>query len=396
MTGRYLRMVFVTLTLLALAGQTQAARRSSLSGNLLIPDQDDIFFFPQLVTKYNRTVNFDFGTNEGLGQAGLIFGNESVTLGLYTHNSTFLGAIPDAYFTRGDIDNIVRDAAIPLGAGPDALNWIDIIAGFGWGDTPMGVRFSLGRNNIDPPSPTDEQSSTAVNVIVGASLEQWDTDVSGEFSYGDAREVVGMTTTETSPVQFGVGFRRHAADSADEFSLGWLGMFSYTDADVDVTGLGTQDGRAINLQVGVGPTYRPNDRTTIAAYGTFEYQQARTSQPLMGGTETDTASQISIPGWNIAGEFDLTSWLQFRAGARSRFMFNELHHEESVPMVPPVDERTKTNALDFAWTTGIGVNVGGFQFDGFIDPEVMTSGTDLLGESASGDLFGMVSGTYRF
>ena len=76
MTGRYVRILFTVLTLLAVASPSFAARRSSLSGNLLIQDQDDIFFFPHLVNAHKRMVTFDFGSNSGIGSGGMVFGNE--------------------------------------------------------------------------------------------------------------------------------------------------------------------------------------------------------------------------------------------------------------------------------------------------------------------------------
>jgi hypothetical protein len=402
MTGRYVRVLFVTLTVLALAGSSEAARRSSLSGNLLIPDQDDIFFFPQLVTKHARMATFDFGTSDTEGSAGLVFGNESVTLGAFTHRSDFLGALPDAFLQRGDVDNISQEGAIDVfGIGPDALNWIDVLAGFNVGEMPLGVRFSIGRNNNDPPDPMTgaiEADVTAVNAIVGMTFDQFDSDVAIEGAYASARELAAMVETETSPFHFGVGFRRRSGEESDEIGLGWLGLFSWSSGDIDVT-TGTMtasagDLRQIDVVFGAGPTYHPNDRTNVAMYGTFEYQQQRQETPITGGANTLTNTRITIPGWNIAGEFEVASWMQFRAGVRSSFLFLEDRNETSG--MTPSDLRTKTNDLDFRWTTGVGMNFGGFQIDGFLDPQVITSGTDLLGETTSGDLFALVSGTYRF
>src|SRR5215510_8822362 len=114
MTGRYTRVFLTVLLVLVVASPAFAARRSSLSGNLLIQDADDMFFFPQLVAMHKRMVTFDFGTNSGLGSGGMVFGSEQISLGLFAHRSEFLGALDDAYFTRGDIDNINRDGAISL------------------------------------------------------------------------------------------------------------------------------------------------------------------------------------------------------------------------------------------------------------------------------------------
>jgi hypothetical protein len=75
------RVFFTVLLLLAMASPSFAARRSSLSGNLLIQDVDDMFFFPQLVSMHKRMVTFDFGTNDGLGSGGMVFGTETFTFG---------------------------------------------------------------------------------------------------------------------------------------------------------------------------------------------------------------------------------------------------------------------------------------------------------------------------
>jgi hypothetical protein len=387
MTGRYSRLMCVTLTLLALAGPSEAARRSSLSGNLLIPDQDDVFFFPQLIVKQARMVTFDFGTESDQGSGGFVFGNESITLGAYTHRSDFLGALPNAFLTRGDIDNISDEASLPIGVGPDALNWIDVIAGFGIGETPMGVRFSLGRNNDDPADPTVESDVTAINVIVGMTLERWDSDLSVEGAWASGRELAAMVETETSPYSFGVGFRRHAGDGGDDLEMGWIGMFNWVAGTVDVGSTEVADNQALNLVLGAGPMYHPNDRTTVAMYGTFEWDRQRQE----AGTATDTFSRITIPGWNIAGEFDLASWLQFRAGMRSSYVFVTQENEDV-----GVSDTAKSNQLDFGWTTGLGFTVGGLQIDAFLNPDVITTGTDLLGEGGDGTVFGMVSTTLRF
>src|SRR6266436_3017114 len=101
MTGRYVRVLFTVLTLLVLASPGHAARRSSLDGNLLIQDADDVFFFPHLVTMHKRMVTYDYGTNASTGSGGMVFGINNVTIGAFTHRSDFMGALTDAFFTRG-------------------------------------------------------------------------------------------------------------------------------------------------------------------------------------------------------------------------------------------------------------------------------------------------------
>jgi hypothetical protein len=399
MTGRYVRLFMLVLLLLAVASPSFAARRSSLSGNLLIQDQDDIFFFPHLVSMHNRMVTFDFGpssTTNWLGSGGMAFGDERFTIGLFAHRSDFLGALQSAYNTRGDIDNVGFDGEIdvPPGVGPNALNWIDVLAGFeAWGN-PWGVRFSVGRNNDDPNAADIASDVSAFNVIVGTRLQQWGaTDVSVEFSWASESDQVAAGTTDASPVHFAVGIRHTAADESDALFFGWLGEIAYTSGSADFTpvpaGPGTSgDFSNLNLVLGAGPVYKPNDRTNVAMYGTFEYNQDETDD----ATVKDTHTESVIPGWNVAAEVEIASWLQFRSGLRSKFVFFTEEHDFADVNTP--DTQDKNNRLDFDWSTGIGVRWGNFTFDGYFDPAVITTGTDLLGNASQ--LFGLVTTTLHF
>lgn len=399
MTGRYIRGLFTVLTLLALASPSFAARRSSLSGNLLIQDQDDIFFFPHLVTAQKRMVTFDFGSSDGIGSGGMVFGSEQITLGAFTHRSDFLGALSDAFFTRGDIDHVGTGVgsfptpggnSVGIGVGPDALNWIDAIIGWQMGETPWGVRFSLGRGNVDPAPDTIDESVTAFNAIVGTRLNRWNADVSVEFTYASATDNAAAGKTESSPFHVGVGVRRTAGEESDALVLGWLGTFGYTSGSLDFTPTGgtqsSTDRSSMDLVIGAGPVYKPNDRTNVAMYGTFEYSQQKDESPAL----TETWTSMVIPGWNIAAEVDLASWLQWRAGMQSKFRFFNNKNEPT----PGTATEDKSNILNFGWTTGLGMKVGQLQIDGMLNPTVLTSGTDLLGNDS--ELFGLVSGTFRF
>lgn len=402
MTGRYVRGFFMVLTLLAVASPSFAARRSSLSGNLLIQDQDDIFFFPHLVTAHKRMVTFDFGPSSGIGSGGMVFGNEQVTLGAFTHRSDFLGALSDAFFTRGDIDHMgtgigsfpdVGSNTIGVGVGPDALNWIDAIIGWQMGETPWGIRFSLGRGNDDPADPGTapiDESVTAFNAIVGTRLNRWNADASIEFAFASATENDAVGKTESSPFHVALGVRRTAGEESDALVLGWLGTFGYSTGSVDVTPTGgtqsSTDRTSMDLVIGAGPVYKPNDRTNVAMYGTFEWADRKDESPVL----TETHTNMVIPGWNIAAEVDLASWLQWRAGMQSKFRFATDKNEPT----PGTATEDKNNVLDFGWTTGLGMKIGQLQVDGMLNPTVLTSGTDLLGNDSS--LFGLVSGTFHF
>ena len=384
MTSRFVRYSLPCLLLLALASPSSAgSRRSSLAGNLLIPDTDDIFIFPNLVTDHKRMVTFNMGPNQGLGSGGLVFGTEKLTFAAFAHRSDFLGAVNSAFNTIGDADSAAIHAAgttRPLGGGPalGALNWIDAMVGLEAMGMPWGLRYSMGRNVSE--SGTNKNSITSVNAVVGTHLGAVNADASAEFSYATT-DSAGQT--KGSPFGFSVAARRTPSDQSDNLVLGWLGNFDWRKRSTDVTSgstTATTDYSRLNFIAGVGPVYKPSDRTNVAMYGTFEFEQNKTT-PKSGSEKKSTT--LTIPGWNIAAEMDVASWLQVRAGLRSSFTFNKT---EPGP--------NKTNEHPFQWTSGVGIHLNNLQIDGYLDPRVVTTGTDLLGNNDS--TFGLVTASYHF
>jgi hypothetical protein len=401
MLSRFMRLLVLSLLVLSLASPGFAARRSSLGGNLLIKDMDEVFFFPQRTSEYNRIVNFDFGSSNGIGSGGMIFGNESIVFGAFAHRSDFIAAIPNAFFTAGDIDNINfggTNAFNPSGlaggslfgaAGPTVgpFQWFDVLLGWEGGGNPWGLRLSVGRNQEEPSAdPADDSNVTSVDAVVGVTLRS--IDISGEFAIADAKTDVGTTSTDASPSGFSVAARKTATEQSEDLQLGWLGEFSFFSGGSDVTTPTTSsslDLSDLSFVVGMGPVYTPSERTSVSMYGTFEYRHNTSDD----GTTKDTGNDYIIPGWHVAGEVELTSWLQARTGLESRYTIARSKTETA-----GASDETQEVALNFRWHTGVGISIGNFKIDGYIDPAVITSGTDLFGNSNS--LFGMVSTSYSF
>ena len=402
MLSRFTRLLVLSLILLSLASPGFAARRSSLGGNLLIKDTDDIFFLPQRVVDYNRLVTFDYGSSSGLGSGGMIWGSERMVFGAFSHRSDFLGAIPNAFFTIGDFASINADGQNDLfgtvGAGPAGgpFQWIDVLFGFG-ANTPMGIRLSVGRVQDDAnPAPAAELKDgvTSVDVVFGLTVRNA-IELSGEVSFASGTtEEVGVEKTESSPVGFAIGARKTATEESEDLQVGWLGNFSYVTGGSDVTPVvGTaeeNDLTAMAFLVGIGPVYTPTERTSVATYGTFAYQRSTDKTTVPGTTTEISATDYVIPGWNIAGEVEIASWLQWRGGLVSRYVISNTKDETT----GAATQTTDTSGLSFEWHTGVGFTLGNFKLDGYIDPAVVTSGTDLLGNS--NDLFGMVTASYGF
>ncbi|MFQ5600951.1 MAG: hypothetical protein ACE5G2_10425, partial [Candidatus Krumholzibacteriia bacterium] len=375
------------------------ARRSSLAGNLLIPDRDDIFFFPHEVAEYQRTVTFDLGSSSSVGSGGMIIGNESISLGAFSHRSDFLGAIANAFFTEGDIDN-VDDAGsnmfpTPFGplfeTGPDdgALQWFDFVLGWSYRDMPLGLRVSLGRNEDDPVDPDAQKDVTTVNAVLGLGLN--DIDLSAEISFAQAETQDSAMVREAKPTSFAFGARSVPSGEGEDLSFGWVGVFSFANGGFEARPEGgtfeETNVHQLAVALGAGPVYRPHDRTVVAMYGTFEWMRSETEQP--SGDEV-TMNRFVVPGWHIAAEIEASSWLQVRAGMRSRLFLNDT---ENKPVGGEVTQE-ESISLDFRWTAGVGIELGELQIDGFLDPAVITSGSDLFGDSSQ--VFGLVTASYAF
>jgi hypothetical protein len=351
-----------------------------------------------LVTDYNRLVTFDMGTSNTLGSAGIIFGNESLVFGTFTHRSDFLGQIANAFFTIGDFEigldgqNDYFGSLGPPGPSDGPYEWFDFILGWEGGGNPWGVRLAIGRNQDDAPGAggDDKNDVTAVDIVAGFAVS--DIDISAEFTIADAKTVVaGTSTSESGPVGFAVAARKTAVEDSDDLQLGWVGMFNYTTAGEDFTpdgGAKQETDRSLTSFVfGAGPVYQPHERTTVSAYGTFEYNRTHLNDKTANTKATDT--EYIIPGWKIASEIELASWLQARAGVVSRFVISSDKLETAAG-----ESKGQTSELEFDWHTGLGVQLGDFMFDGYLNPSVLTTGTDLLGNSSQ--LFGMVTASYAF
>jgi len=393
MTGRFVRIALPCLLLLVIAAPSDAARRSSLAGNLLIQDMDDVFFFPQNVVNYNRTVTFDFGTNADLGSGGMIFGGERLTFGAFAHRGDFMGAIPSAFSTRGDIDNILDDGSESAPVGPDALNWIDVLMGWQLGENPWGIRLSVGHGSNDPAAAAVSSSSTGINAVVGAKLVRWNIDASIEFTYLTSEDNIATQTEESSPIAVAVAARHLPGEEGDALGLGWLGEFHYDDGSIDRTpipaAMGTTDDfNGMSFIGGLGPVYRPSARTNVAMYGTFEYL----SNEDKVGTVTTTETHMVIPGWHIGAEVEIASWLQARAGLVSRYTFHTDKTENSMPVS---ESEIKDVFLEYQWTSGVGIHFDNFTVDGYLDPSVLTNGTSVFGSNGN-RLFGLVTASYAF
>ncbi len=215
-------LVFVGCILMATSAF--ADRKSSLAGNLLIEDSDDVFFFPQTALKHRNLVKFDlavspalldttnqapveengaiiFGENAMSGSGLLLFGEEGFAFGISTHRQDTYGTAPQGFLGIGDLQlynkttlgawgingpggpnpGTVVDPAAPTGAGAaggaflQPLQMADVILAFGLGEqNSLGVRLSIGQAGASSRSlgagdtdVTNSWNTTAINLTTG-------------------------------------------------------------------------------------------------------------------------------------------------------------------------------------------------------------------------------------
>ncbi|MDE0883877.1 MAG: hypothetical protein OSB21_14900, partial [Myxococcota bacterium] len=77
--------LFAGLALFAVPAQ--ADRRTSLAGNDLIQDADDVFLFPQTLQQYQNRLTLDLGAAAGAGGGLFSLGNDSMTFGVAIHRA---------------------------------------------------------------------------------------------------------------------------------------------------------------------------------------------------------------------------------------------------------------------------------------------------------------------
>lgn len=240
MRGKWSRFFAAALTGLlttTVALNAHADRRSSLSGNLLITDQDDIYIYPQLTLDHRNLVSFDYypggtvlglpgsaeedsgvadGTNAMGGAGLLLFGQESFAFGISSHREDQFGATAGAFLGGGDVQlygptrlsawgYLGHNSPLsggnmqgspggdPSGAGPISVaepsQFADLLFGFKLApEHAMGARLSIGQHNrsintvaIGSDS-TVSWNTTVLDLVLGYSLRStFDLDLNLEL-----------------------------------------------------------------------------------------------------------------------------------------------------------------------------------------------------------------------
>jgi hypothetical protein len=443
--------VAALIAVIAYSPSAHADRRSSLAGNILIEDQDDVFAFPHLATKYVRTLHFDLtlgdntlgvsppppnpgggpDANNGdqlgqigggsvattAGSAGIILGDESMAIGLFAHRGDTVNNLAYAGTLFGDHDVLALTgggAGILPGPWPRSgnaglvspLNWIDAIVALG--DSNLGFRLSIGLNSAgtendnDGDVTTTSNSAFVANLVVGYGMRgDLDLDVSAEIGFAsqsyEMTPVDGDPTTDSSTNIPSISIlARGFSPLAKGVDLGFTGLIDFRSGsnefkagDNDPTGSSSS---VIGVKLGAGPVYTVEDKFIVAATMSAGVLLTSEDPNINADAKDDQSSDLLllIPELKLSGEFYVTDWLLLRAGAVYGWAYISNTEETGKNST----NTTSGSAAGFRWITGIGLDFDELQINGTLNPEFTLNGPNFIGGGEG--TFVLVNLAYNF
>ncbi|MEE2779527.1 MAG: hypothetical protein VYE15_03315 [Myxococcota bacterium] len=387
-----------------------SARRAALAGGAegltggaeLIQDHADVFTFPQLTTRYRNLAHVSMGLDTGDGDGLLLFGSERFTIGVGLHSDRKLrlagpSTAPDP--STGGFQGV-----------SELHNMADLLLGINLEKGTIGAAFSLAFDKDSQTTSGASEGAAAVTqadsgygfgLKVGYSQETWDVAIGLEM-----QDITSEAVDSTSRNAIGFEARgRGYIDWKEPVKLGWLAGLDIQNQGLRIT---SQDGAVKEhdrLGWGIfgafGPVYNLKNRAEIGAYGlihiggTSGVQLEDPSSPLgaCDSGEDCKTSTLILPGFQLGGEYWIEDWISLRAGAQ----YTMASASESViaETVPPnkVTDRSRQDG-SFGWSTGVGVKLEDFRFDGVLQDSWLTDGPLLLSQDSG--LFAGVSASYRF
>lgn len=440
--GLVLGLTAALVATFAFAPSASADRRSSLAGNLLIKDSDDIYIYPHLLTEYARLISFDLALsgvggpssdavpNAGsatstYGNALLIFGSEQAAFAVATHRSDFWGGVVPAYYLMGDMDQMSGVASTntvahpgplyPVGATSGVtmlapLQWVDLIGAMNMGGMPLGARLSIGHNRQTTATSSndgdaiDATTATSVNLNVGTHLKGGgiETDVAADLGFGlqsyefETTNASSLRTIDATGLNIAVTGRSYVP-MAQGVDLGIVGLLYYRSLSGERK-FDDDDNRDFNfdlssfgLDVGAGPRYRLDDKFTISAYGTIGFRSE--DEEPNDDVDFDEANRmlIGVPMLKIAGEYQLFDWMVLRTGAHYIYNFTFTDRE----IADGVDQSQGFTANSFRWVTGVGIMWEGLELNGTFNAPFLLNGPELIGGGNNG-MFALLNVQYSF
>ncbi len=389
----------------------EAARRTALSGNLLIPDKDDVFIFPQLAVDHLNEIWFDYGAGRADGSALMLFGSKTFVIGVAINRSATTTSIGG----RGLA--LLRDAGTAGGDSFEQANLSGPTTAFGMG-SPLAAAFAQpetmfdvimafpvsGRNKLgfrlgvangvttNKPVDGDDEihSETAVRLQGGLTLpgSSFAVDLGLEIGFHSGSDTLSNGDPNDAGQVFvlqlkGRGFSR----MSEKLDLGVIGEIGFASGSrLNDPGDFTESVTALALVIGAGPTYKLG-KSTVNGHAVLGFGQ-NTHEP---NSEVDddivVHTQVLLPGVRMSFETPIIEeYVWFRSGMEYIWVAHSRTDESNATA------SDREGSPSFGWNAGFGLVLGKFKFDGALSHSWLTAMPTAIG--GGGNMFLMASASY--
>ena len=383
---RVLALLSLAFLLVSMSTDANAARRSALGGNQFIDDSDDMFAFPQLILKYNNSAIFDFDPSpsypsDNMSARGSVTFGDNWAWQFNTGRADYLGNT--AWWAWGGTDRTV--GFLPFGD----VQWWDVGVATTFGETPVGFNISWAsdkdKTTPDGADPTEDLSDSMLSFQLGADLLNANWAI--EVGFGSHSDKLNDQNDESF-------FELAIAARGNTFEAGgldwrWMGAFATLSADPEPAT--EEKSSMMGFRGNFGPVWGTPGDWLVGAYLYFEYFDAQTAN-LLADNAKDTFTAITIPGYNFAMEYYITSWLAARAAVFSHYSIETYKTEGTAAS----DEEVKENFYDVFWTVGLGLDKGTWGLDVALEEDQFHSGYVFSNSNNVGDAFALVTAWLRW
>jgi len=399
---RAMALLSLTVFVLSMSVDANAARRSALAGNQFINDSDDMYAFPQLLLKYKNMLILQMAQSSGTnGDGSVTFGDNTVWQ-FNTGRSDYLNNT--AWWAWGNFDRANFTNTLSNGLPSTGLvQWWDLGVAREIGGNPWGLTISWA-SNVDktegafanPDStvnPNPDNSTSMLGFQLGTTLGGVELALELGFgSYSDNRvdsRLYGPPQDESDRVNYSendVSYFNLALLGRGDFSGGgldwrYIGAFATGSTDPKTTGLAitgdfanpdtvvtsAQKLSSMAIRGSIGPVWGTPGDWEIATYLTLDYMtnDSYDDDGPRGVDLKDTDKSFTLPGYHMAMEYYITDWLAARGGVVSRYEMKTEEEEVDVIVTDPVTgvrtrilgtRTTNDREYELRWTAGIGLN----------------------------------------
>lgn len=388
--------VFAATTMIS--DDAHADRRTSLNGNILIPDQDDVFVYPHLLSEYENRIRLDYGANDQSGsgmvslrQGGLVWGiglNRGTILNPEISAMSEINAL--GFPSLPLIEVTTGGSTLPPYVGVnDTFTAVDGFLSLG----DFGLRLGIGGGgSVTDPDSGGETGTSHLFLTAAAGYQFANSDAfrfdTGASVFFDSAEDVQDGDTQLSGTFFGLRLDGRAfwgvGERLDFGAFGEVEVLQQSATAEQVQADPSAVGVRYGLTVGAGPVFNLPRNTTLATYVVSGIELNGADPNSEGDDDQVSQTRVLFPGVRAAFETAVLRWLYLRTGMRYDFILDSV----AVDAAGTTSSRTG----EFDWDVGLGFDFGAIDVDATFNPQVINSGTWLLSGTPQAP-FAIVSAT---